>query len=231
MSKQTLCIYLHGFASGPKSEKAMFFKHRFAEAGITMLVPDLNEPSFEEMTLTRQMDQVRQLLRDHQDNSRIILAGSSMGGLVATMLTQHTSALSALILFAPGFGLQRRWRSVLGENGLEQWQKEGIYYFQHHMHNVKMPLRYSFVQDMQGHDSDHLKIEVPTILFHGSNDDVVPIEESERFAKTNQRSVQMHILDSDHGLLNVLPDMWKSIADFLGRLDLIDKDKTANFRH
>jgi len=37
----TALAYLHGFASGPGSTKAQFFRTRFAESGTTLAVPDL----------------------------------------------------------------------------------------------------------------------------------------------------------------------------------------------
>ena len=46
-------IYLHGFASGPMSNKAQFFRRRFEEQGIEMRIPDLNEGAFERLNLFR----------------------------------------------------------------------------------------------------------------------------------------------------------------------------------
>ncbi len=40
-------IYLHGFASGPMSKKAQFFRRRFEEIGVEMQIPDLSEGNFE----------------------------------------------------------------------------------------------------------------------------------------------------------------------------------------
>ena len=45
-------IYLHGFASGPGSTKARFFRDRFAEAGRELRVPDLAAGDFEHLTIT-----------------------------------------------------------------------------------------------------------------------------------------------------------------------------------
>ena len=44
-------IYLHGFASGPQSTKAQFFRRRFEELGIAMQIPDLSEGNFEGLTI------------------------------------------------------------------------------------------------------------------------------------------------------------------------------------
>ena len=44
-------IYLHGFASGPNSQKACVFKERFKMAGLSLTIPDLQEDDFENLTL------------------------------------------------------------------------------------------------------------------------------------------------------------------------------------
>jgi predicted esterase YcpF (UPF0227 family) len=36
-----MLVYLHGFASGPASTKAQFFRTRFAERGVELAIPDL----------------------------------------------------------------------------------------------------------------------------------------------------------------------------------------------
>ena len=43
-------IYLHGFASGPNSNKANAFKKRFEELKVPICVPDLQENDFENLT-------------------------------------------------------------------------------------------------------------------------------------------------------------------------------------
>ena len=52
-------FYLHGFASSPASTKVGYFTDRFGEHGIDLRCPDLNQPDFATMTLTRMLDQLR----------------------------------------------------------------------------------------------------------------------------------------------------------------------------
>ena len=54
-------IYLHGFASGPMSSKAQFFRRRFAELGIEMQIPDLNQGAFERLTISGQLQVIEKL--------------------------------------------------------------------------------------------------------------------------------------------------------------------------
>jgi len=51
MNPSVTFSYLHGFASGPGSTKAQFFRARIAEHGIALEIPDL-APDFAHMTVT-----------------------------------------------------------------------------------------------------------------------------------------------------------------------------------
>ena len=53
--------YLHGFASGPGSTKAQFFRSRIAEHGIALEIPDL-APDFTHMTVTGMLAMVEAIL-------------------------------------------------------------------------------------------------------------------------------------------------------------------------
>jgi predicted esterase YcpF (UPF0227 family) len=48
-------IYLHGFASGPGSHKAQFFRERFADYGIELQIPDLAAGDFSGLTISGQL--------------------------------------------------------------------------------------------------------------------------------------------------------------------------------
>ncbi|HVY61772.1 MAG TPA: YqiA/YcfP family alpha/beta fold hydrolase [Planctomycetota bacterium] len=101
-------VYLHGFASGPGSVKARDFRRRFAERGIDLAIPDLNEPGgFEGLTLTRMLGVVRPLAPE-------VLIGSSLGGYTAALLAAREPSVRAVVLMAPAFDFPRRIAPVLG---------------------------------------------------------------------------------------------------------------------
>jgi uncharacterized protein len=211
-------LYLHGFASGPSSTKAKYFVERLNEIGVDVLVPDLNQPSFAQLTLTSQLEVASYYLRTIGQNDKLVIVGSSMGGLLATLMAQTEIAMYALVLLAPGFGLPRRWTQMLGAQGLQDWQKRGSLDVFHHGLNITTPLHYNFIDDAQRYATEGLKVNVPTIVFHGKNDETVPIEESVEFQKTNPATVRLEILDDDHQLINSLPHIWSTTEKFLAQL-------------
>ena len=211
-------IYLHGFASGPKSSKAVFFARELSSIGVQTIIPDLNAPDFQHLTLTSQLEVTRRAIDDISKERSIVLIGSSMGGLIATLTAAETKNLAGLILLAPGFGLNKRWSIMLGEEALATWKKNGSAEVFNYAAGKKLPLHYRFFDDINKYETDELTVNVPTLIFHGKGDETVPISESEAFAKRNQDYVQLHAIDDDHQLLSSLEYMWMSSKEFLGSL-------------
>src|SRR5260370_10528918 len=114
-------IYLHGFASGPLSSKAQFFRRRLAEHGVTMQIPDLNEGDFEGLTISRQLLAVDRIA----EGEDVGLMGSSMGGYLAALYAARHPEVTKLVLMAPAFGFARRWPVRLGEVTAAEWKRTG----------------------------------------------------------------------------------------------------------
>jgi pimeloyl-ACP methyl ester carboxylesterase len=57
---------------------------------------------------------------------------------------------------------------------------------------------------------DFPDFQQPALIFHGIEDTVVPSHLSETFAATHP-NVKLHLLNSDHGLTDMLHPMWKTI--------------------
>jgi pimeloyl-ACP methyl ester carboxylesterase len=68
------------------------------------------------------------------------------------------------------------------------------------------------------HDAEKWEAEPafqqPALIFHGVKDEVVPVEGSRRFVEKN-RGARLIEMESDHELLNVLPEIWENSREFL----------------
>jgi uncharacterized protein len=169
-------IYLHGFASSPKSKKAIYLKDRFAKIGIKLEIPDLNQEDFTHLTLTRQISQTAALF--NHSNTSITIIGSSFGGLTAVWLAEQYPQVEKLILLAPAFGFPGSWVNKFSQSELEQWQSSGYQNVYHYGENKLLPLHYEFLIDGHQYHLNTIRRSLPTIIIHGKNDDVVPIEVS-----------------------------------------------------
>src|SRR5712671_3977927 len=83
-------VYLHGFASSPASTKVGYVTERFREHGVDVRCPDLNQPDFATMTLTRMLDQLRGELMRLAGPATLI--GSSLGGTLAILAASCLAA-------------------------------------------------------------------------------------------------------------------------------------------
>lgn len=89
----TKVAYLHGFASSAKSIKGEALRKKL---GDVVALPDLNRPSFEDITVTAALEAMDQL-HEECGRPRWKLVGSSMGGHIAAVRSVHSIALAPLI--------------------------------------------------------------------------------------------------------------------------------------
>ena len=204
-------IYLHGFASSPRSTKAKDLRDRFQALGIELAVPDLNQPNFTDLTLTRQLQQVSALLPT--DGTPVTLIGSSFGGLTAAWAAQQHTQIQGLVLLAPAFQFLEHWLPRLGAEQVQRWQAEQYLSVYHYGEGRSLLLSYDFIHDAAQYSEVQLQRPIPTLVLHGQADDVIPIQASRQFA-TSRPWVKLSELDSDHTLTNVSSQIWAAIQAF-----------------
>ncbi|MEK9630064.1 MAG: YqiA/YcfP family alpha/beta fold hydrolase [Nitrospinota bacterium] len=208
-------IYLHGFASGPNSNKARVFKKHFERLNISLHIPDLQEDDFENLTLSRQILLVQSIIDEMQDNA-FGLIGSSMGGYLATLIAQTREQVKALYLMAPGFNFLTRWSEKLN---LSESPQEFIPVF-HYRYNEEVLLNTQLFRDAEIWESQSLDRNIPIRIAHGLHDETVSIEESRNYAR--ERSYCMlKELDSDHGLLSCVEWIVEDCLDFFRAQDIL----------
>ena len=203
-------IYLHGFASSPNSAKARDIGSRFAQIHTPLKIPDLNLGDFSHLTITRQLKQVA--AEFPLNAAEVTLIGSSLGGLTAAHLGQQYSQVQRLVLLAPAFGFLSHWLPKLGEE-LQRWQQEKYLKVYHYGEKRSLPLDYDFVTDAHQYQEKNLQRPIPTLILHGKQDEVIPIQASRDFARLRPW-VELIELDSDHALGNVTSEIWQAIRLF-----------------
>ncbi len=212
LSKNYDYIYLHGFASTPDSGKAQYFKAKFFDIGISLYLPDLNQNDFSNLTITRQLEQVQKLIK--KSSKPIILIGSSMGGIASVILAENNSNIKKLILLAPAFKISQLWRDGISVSQLEEWKIQGTSEVFHYGYEKKVQLNYQFYLDLFNHNDSNFSRAVPTLIFHGINDDVVPINLSQEYTQQNPNSTLIS-LEDDHSLKKDLNYLWNKSIQFI----------------
>ncbi|QLE42044.1 esterase [Nostoc sp. C052] len=207
----TQYIYLHGFASSPHSAKARNISDRFTQIHTKLKIPDLNAGDFSQLTITRQIAQVT--AEFNNDSTPVTLIGSSLGGLTAAHLGQQNLQVQRLVLLAPAFGFLSHWLPKLGDEEVQRWLQEKYIMVYHYGEERLIPLSYDFVIDAAQYQEKLLQRPISTLILHGKNDEVIPIEASRDFARSRPW-VQLIELDSDHALGNVMEEIWQAIHLF-----------------
>ena len=195
-------IYLHGFSSGPGSQKAQYFRRRFAECGVRLEIPALDGGDFEHLTISGQLEVIERTAA----GQAVTLIGSSMGGYLAALYAARHAEVERLVLMAPAFGFLRRW----GSN--QEWRRAGFLEVYHYGEKRQRRLSYGLIEDAARYE-DYPAVAQPALIFHGSHDDAVPVEASREFAR-GKANVRLEVMDSGHELLDVLDAMWDETRRF-----------------
>ena len=199
-------VYLHGFASSPRSSKAVTFRSALAGAGIALEIPALDEGDFEHLTISRQLALIERMLHGEP----VFLIGSSMGGYLAALYAAGHPEVSGLVLLAPAFGMAARWDARINEP--KPADIEVFHYGDRAMRRVHYgliedALRYPPLPDFRQ----------PALIYHGIRDEVVPVENSRAFVAAHPNA-SLTELDSDHELLNVQREIATSALPFILKL-------------
>jgi pimeloyl-ACP methyl ester carboxylesterase len=209
-------LWLHGFASGPTSSKGQFVRARLREQGHDLLLPDLNEPAFFDLTVSRMLSQIDRLVpAASADDGQVILFGSSLGGFTAAhWAASRPGRTRALVLLAPAFDLAARWAARMDPSELARWEATGRFSFDHYAHGRKEDLGYAFLADARRYHPYPLP-DCPTLVVQGTRDDVVDPSLAREFVRRMGARATLALVDEGHELNADLPALWARIDSFL----------------
>jgi uncharacterized protein len=223
-------VYLHGFASSAQSSKATFLARKLAGHGITLEIPDFNQPDFSTLTVTRMIEQVGRLI-DAAPAAPVTLIGSSLGGFVAVNIAAARPArIERLVLLAPALEFGPSTSSVpsratsrdggsrtnkVGETEIAEWKASGRLMVFHYGYGRMLPVHYALYEDAHRYDAFGADIRMPVLVFQGRRDDAVDPATVEAWAAARP-NVDLHVLDDDHQLTASLPYIWDVTSRFLG---------------
>ena len=212
----TRLAYLHGFASGPGSTKAQFFKARFAERGAQLLVPDL-APDFTHMTIGSMLAIVDAIL----DDGPSVLFGSSLGGYMAALAAaRRPDRVPALVLMAPAFDFAARWERSVGETAKAKWRERGTAPIYHYGRDREEQLSIALLDDARTYPAEP-DPSCPALVLHGRRDDAVPLAAAEAFAAHRPDVRSLVVYDAGHELTEVLEELWTESTTFLAARGLL----------
>jgi hypothetical protein len=213
-------VYLHGFASSPRSSKARFFAERLRRHGVDFSCPDLNEPDFGTLTVSRMLRQVERLIGPAPDRPQVVI-GSSLGGFVGWHAAHRweqglagACRVDRLVLLAPAFEFGANRMGDPGEVGLDEWRRTGWREFFHHDYGEPRLMHFELYRDAQAYDSWNAGVRAPALVCQGRRDETVDAVMVERFAAAHP-NITLRLFDDDHQLHESLETIWAETRRFL----------------
>jgi hypothetical protein len=209
-------LYLHGFASSPRSTKAAILGERLAARGVTLAAPDLNEPDFSTLTVTRMLDQTAAALATLPPGP-VTLIGSSLGGFVAVHAAarQPPGRIGSLVLLAPAFAFGSNRVRDLGARGIDSWKATGQMEVFHHGYGERRTVGWALYEDASHYDAYALALDVPTVIIYGTRDESVDPVGVEAWAP-GRSAVTLRPVDDGHQLTESMDVIWRETARALG---------------
>jgi uncharacterized protein len=209
-------IYLHGFASSPASTKARWFGRALARHSLEIACPDLNQPAFETLTVTRMIEQAHAAIRSAPAEP-VALIGSSLGAFVALLAAaaDRGGRVDRLVLLAPALDFGGNRLRDLGGHGIAEWRARGSLTVFHHGDGVPRDVGFALYEDAAAHDALAVPLPVPALVFQGRHDQSVNPAMVEAWA-AGQSKVDLRLLDDDHQLTASMETIWPEVERFLG---------------
>ena len=171
--------------------------------------PDLD--AFGENTYSKELDDLEVVIdwisssefpfAETADLSRLSLMGHSRGGGVVVIKAAEDPRIQKLITLAAVSDLGSRFPQ--GEE-LEAWQQNGIAYVENSRTKQQMPHLFDFYEDFKQNEerltisTSAGKLEVPTLIIHGTQDPTVAVENAEQLHKWIKNSEIFLLEGSDH---------------------------------
>lgn len=168
-----------------------------------------SEGRFEDSTISKEVEDLCRVI-DALDGWNILYVGHSMGGAVGVLLASKDTRIVGLVslagmVHAEAFA-QREFGDVTPEMGF-MWDEPTF------------PLSQTYIDDTAAIGTVVTRapsIQVPWLLVHGTEDDVVPLQDSlDIFERANEPKQLVQIEGADHVFSEHTPDMIKVVHEWV----------------
>ena len=191
-------LWAHGLEGSPNGSKPTWIADNL---GWEVLCPAMSDYGW---TIAEQTEVIAKNIAENEDID--VVMGSSYGGLaIANASERFAGRELRLVLLAPAFGLAENFRSIAGEQGLNEWEKTGLRQYFHHGFGHEVPFGWDFITSAD--EMSWPTLHHPTVIIHGNQDDIVPLESSRKVAESNELVELIEVEDGHRlaGSLHFIP--------------------------
>jgi putative redox protein len=161
-----------------------------------------SEGRFEDATVSKYVEDLIAVARTLAPAaSPLVLAGHSLGGVVSLLAARTLDPAAVVTLASNASG--RALVGVLGRDVFERARREGRALFDPG-DGVTRPLTRAFVDDLEQHDplAAARALDRPLLVFHGDQDEIVPLEAARELARAAPRAEGPVVLPGASHLLS-----------------------------
>jgi len=218
-----LWFFLHGLSSNRRGEKALHFARQIARRGEAFASLDMtghgdSEGDLVDLSATRNLNDLERGLAciesRHGPFAAVHLIGSSMGGLTALWFAAvKPGIVTRVMVIAPAFEMAGRLLLAIGSDKARQWRRDGVLHLD--TGYADFDIGYGFVEDETRYPTESLRrrLNTPSLILHGSDDEVVPCQLSRRFAERLEHVELVELAGGDHRLTankeKLFEEMWR----------------------
>lgn len=200
-----LVIFSHGLGANVEHEEEV--QKTLAKAGIAVFslefaggsssAAPMSEGLTTEMSVLTEVQNLKDAIRiasglEYADPQKIYLMGSSQGGLVTALTAEEVTNIAGLFLFYPAFSLPEDIRSSFPK--LDEVPET------FNLLGTKIGKKYiTDIYDMDPY-ANLEKLGMPVHIFHGKDDNIVPITASQKTMKRLKDARLTTLEDTGHAL-------------------------------
>lgn len=150
---------------------------------------------------------------EKQYQSPIILIGSSLGGLITLNAANYSPKIKKIILNCPAIKAHECLKAQVDKKEFEQWRQTNA------INWGGIIFSYHFWLDIESLNAMKLisNIHKPILIFHGTADQIVPIEQSREAKSLNKYIELIEVEDGGHRLgAKMIPGEWEEkVVNFI----------------
>ncbi|MBP1587667.1 MAG: alpha/beta fold hydrolase [Clostridia bacterium] len=197
-----IILGVHGLAGDKESSALRALASCCADKGVSLLCFDFpahgsSEAKEDDLTVANCISDLYEAAdwcRKKYPDAQKYLFATSFGGYVA-LLCSHMLNDFSIVLRAPAVTMAEHVLTDLLHTSPEEYKKQGVISCGFER---KIDLPYSFYQELQAHQVSGCAHGRPMLIIHGSNDDVVPLDDVVSFCDAHRDAVLKIIEGADH---------------------------------
>lgn len=216
-------VFAHGFGSVRNGEKAVAVADECARRGWAFATCDFrghgeSDGKMIELLGSRLIEDLDAITGEaaRRAGGRLFLFGSSMGGWASSWFAaRYPERVAACAFVAPAFRFIEFIRLTDAER--QAWRRTGRHRFRNEF--VDVEIGYGLAVEAEGFEFGTLTLakqfRTPSIIFHGTADNIVPHSISVEFRERCSAEIELHLIEGgDHRLNERKDEIARLACDF-----------------